>query len=478
MSNSPVTQTHHVSESDVDVLNSLSNPSAKVGRKANQIGSRRPSMDPMILALAAAKPPTHNHYQHDWFGMDCTGSKPKRLPTNYQSQQKPRKERLSELKHERKNSRSSVQSVEKQQLPLEVTCQVRTRIPTPHGEVFCHLYTNNHDKKEHLAFIVDPDQLKREHVSSNDIRSRSLDGVRAGESELDRLTRGAYVGKIKRSVNQVNTASTNNLNAMPFALRQENQDRLPPLVRIHSECYTGETIGSQRCDCGEQLDEALRQMFVGTFKDHFSKARGVVVYMRQEGRGIGLAAKLRAYNLQDLGHDTVTANELLGFGADERTYEISASILRDLGLGVGSSGIRLMTNNPDKVSALETEGIPVYDRVEMIPRAWKCSHNDGVSMADVKAKHLFTNPERFSTGGEQTPNIASNRGEEEKDVFAKSLSNAENDSGDEYAQHVLRRSGATLIGAGAAHGDDLERYLRTKVERMGHLLKIPQQNKD
>lgn len=106
MSNSPVTQTHHVSESDVDVLNSLSNPSAKVGRKANQIGSRRPSMDPMILALAAAKPPTHNHYQHDWFGMDCTGSKPKRLPTNYQSQQKPRKERLSELKHERKNSRS------------------------------------------------------------------------------------------------------------------------------------------------------------------------------------------------------------------------------------------------------------------------------------------------------------------------------------------------------------------------------------
>ncbi|TIB81005.1 hypothetical protein E3Q22_01448 [Wallemia mellicola] len=433
-------------------------------------------MDPMILALSGSKPPTHNHYHHDWFGYDSSGTRSKRLSVNHQSLQKPRKERLNDLKNEKKYAINTSLSLEKP--PLEVICQVRTRIPTPHGEIFCHLYTNNHDKKEHLAFVVDPEQLQREFVSSNDLRSKSLDAIRSGESELDRLTRGAYVGKIKRNSAEINIASTNSLNASPYTLRQEHKDPLAPLVRIHSECYTGETIGSQRCDCGEQLDEALRQMFVGTSKDQHTKPRGVIVYMRQEGRGIGLAAKLRAYNLQDLGHDTVTANELLGFGADERTYEISASILRDLGLGIGSSGIRLMTNNPDKVNALEFEGIPVSDRVEMIPRAWKCNHLEELKIKGLKQKHLFANPRRFSTGGEQTPTCVNEKGEEEdKDVFAKTLSTAENDSGDEYLQHVLRRSGAGLIGAGATQGEDLERYLRTKIERMGHLITIPKDKK-
>ena len=362
---------------------------------------------------------------------------------------------------------------------MEITCQVRTRVPTPHGEIFCHLYTNNRDKKEHLALVVDPSQFKRDYVSEIDIRSHSLDSVRTGESELDRLTRGAYVGRIKRTSSEVDKSSTNSLNSSNFTKVKIDDDVevLPPLVRIHSECFTGETIGSMRCDCGEQLDEALRQMFTST-QNKKGNPRGVIVYMKQEGRGIGLAAKLRAYNLQDLGHDTVTANELLGFGADERTYEISASILRDLGLGAGSSGIRLMTNNPDKVSALEGEGIPVFDRVEMIPRAWKCNHEHSQQQLQNKSiKHVFTNPRRFSTGGEQTPNNLMSLNETDRNNFAKGVSinndDAEGDSGDEYNQHVLRRSGATLIGAGAAHGDDLERYLRTKVNRMGHLLSIP-----
>ena len=103
-----------------------------------------------------------------------------------------------------------------------------------------------------------------------------------------------------------------------------------PLVRIHSECYTGETIGSQRCDCGEQLDEALR--IISTSMTRSSSGipvppRGVVVYMRQEGRGIGLLDKLLAYNLQDMGHDTVSANILLGHLPDARRYDISLSLI-------------------------------------------------------------------------------------------------------------------------------------------------------
>ncbi len=104
--------------------------------------------------------------------------------------------------------------------------------------------------------------------------------------------------------------------------------------------------------------------------------RGAVIYLRQEGRGIGLLSKIRAYNLQDIGHDTVTANLMLGHGADERGYEIAGAILRDLGLGANSvepisDGVRVLTNNPDKVEALEKEGIHVVERVSMIPRSWQ-----------------------------------------------------------------------------------------------------------
>jgi GTP cyclohydrolase II len=142
--------------------------------------------------------------------------------------------------------------------------------------------------------------------------------------------------------------------------------------------------------------------------------------MRQEGRGIGLLSKIRAYNLQDLGHDTVTANLMLGHGADERGYEVAIAILQDLSLGSSTGeGIRLLTNNPDKVRAMEIEGLKIAERVPMIPRTWK-----------------------------------------------------KKDDGEHTAVTGERKFGATMVGGDAVHGEDLEKYLRTKVLRMGHMLQL------
>jgi 3,4-dihydroxy 2-butanone 4-phosphate synthase/GTP cyclohydrolase II len=125
----------------------------------------------------------------------------------------------------------------------------------------------------------------------------------------------------------------------------------PVLVRMHSECLTGEVFGSMRCDCGEQLRAAMKMIA--------NAGRGVIVYIRQEGRGIGLTNKIKAYSLQDRGADTVEANELLGFPPDPRDYGIGAQILADLGL----HRIRLLTNNPQKRAGLEGYGLEVVERV-------------------------------------------------------------------------------------------------------------------
>jgi 3,4-dihydroxy 2-butanone 4-phosphate synthase/GTP cyclohydrolase II len=152
----------------------------------------------------------------------------------------------------------------------------------------------------------------------------------------------------------------------------------PVLVRVHSECLTGDVFGSLRCDCGDQLHSAMCQIA--------AEGCGVVIYMRQEGRGIGLVNKLRAYALQDGGHDTVEANEALGFKADLRDYGIGAQILLDLGI----RKMRLMTNNPKKIVGLEGYGLEVVERipVEMVPT---CTNIKYLKTKREKMGHLLEN---------------------------------------------------------------------------------------
>ncbi len=163
---------------------------------------------------------------------------------------------------------------------------VQTRIPTAHGEFTLYYYSNNLDKKEHIALV------------KGDVA---------------------------------------------------NKQQIP--VRIHSECFTGDVLGSRRCDCGEQLDMAL-----GLINE---AGCGVLIYLRQEGRGIGLLKKLQAYNLQDEGLDTVDANIHLGHLADEREYDFAALMLKDLNV----KSIALITNNPNKIDELVKLGVQVDTRI-------------------------------------------------------------------------------------------------------------------
>ncbi len=135
------------------------------------------------------------------------------------------------------------------------------------------------------------------------------------------------------------------------------------LVRIHSECFTGDVLGSRRCDCGEQLDHSMQLIALD--------GCGVIIYLRQEGRGIGLAEKLRAYNLQDHGLDTVDANLALGHPVDDRDYSMAAEIIRDLGM----KSVRLITNNPTKMEEMEKRGIKVTDRIALIPTVYEDNMN-------------------------------------------------------------------------------------------------------
>ena len=437
--------------------------------KRDSFQRRHAELDSILLAAAAASGPnvTRNHYAHDflpgtalpkaegardWSKRDGAVNHAKKFV--YTSRQAPRSLRSPQGKENEtfdsdstrplgsvlvnipagKRGRAVSHSITIQSplptqpspiTPAKVTCMARTRVPTPHGTVFLHLYHNNRDSKEHLAIVVDPAQLSHDDssISAPPIRSSTLDAVWSdSETESERLTRGAYVGRL---------SPTSHIASSPGYQRNLRiVDTIPPpLVRIHSECFTGETIGSMRCDCGEQLDEAIRLMsqpiLIPSARHSESPTRipgrGVVIYMRQEGRGIGLLSKIRAYNLQDLGHDTVTANLMLGHGADERGYEVATAILQDLCLGSPTGeGVRLLTNNPDKVRAMEKEGLKIAERVPMIPRSWK-----------------------------------------------------KNDEGERIAiDSWERKAGATMVGGDAVHGEDLEKYLRTKVLRMGHMLQL------
>ena len=150
----------------------------------------------------------------------------------------------------------------------------------------------------------------------------------------------------------------------------------PVLTRVHSECLTGDALGSLRCDCGPQLQHALKTIQ--------KEGRGIVLYLRQEGRGIGLFAKMQAYNLQDRGLDTLDANLALNLPADGRDYKIAAHILND----IGHESVRLMTNNPDKIEQLEKHGINVVARVEH--KAGICTENMGYLQTKVsRMRHIL-----------------------------------------------------------------------------------------
>jgi GTP cyclohydrolase II len=153
----------------------------------------------------------------------------------------------------------------------------------------------------------------------------------------------------------------------------------PPLVRIHSQCLTGDVFGSLRCDCRLQLEMALTRIA--------EEGAGVLLYEQQEGRGIGLMAKLKAYELQDQGLDTVQANEKLGFAADCRDYDLAAGALKLLGV----SRVRLMTNNPDKVAALESAGITVTERVSAEVETQE-SFERYLRTKQEKMGHIFDHP--------------------------------------------------------------------------------------
>lgn len=494
----------HFDDALLDMLTGpvVPNPKAFARRDA--------ALDPLLIAAAAASGPnvTRNHYHHDffpgvvlpqdegswdwtkWTGEDAS-TKSERRRLAYVSRQAPRKLRMQglasseggkendpleretdplksadnlppaskkrrpslispptpvspEVKSRPKPSLSSEHTLPPKtpSSAVEVKCMARTRIPTPHGPAFLHLYNNNRDSKEHLAIVVDPAQLSEVPGSAPPIRSRSLDAMwDVNETEMDRITRGAYIGRLLPTSQRASDPSSYH---PPWV--NVNSSVPPPLIRVHSECFTGETVGSMRCDCGEQLDEAIRLISQPITLPSASPlnnsttipGRGAVIYLRQEGRGIGLLSKIRAYNLQDLGHDTVTANLMLGHQADERGYEIAAAILRDLGMGNDTEkglgeGVRVLTNNPDKVEALQKEGLRVVERVPMIPRSWQIKHRQAPTKVTTEPIAVFIRQE-----------------EEENE----------------------RVAGATLIGGNAVYGEDLDKYLRTKVLKMGHMLPL------
>ena len=162
-----------------------------------------------------------------------------------------------------------------------------------------------------------------------------------------------------------------------YAVEIGAPDRTAPiLTRLHSSCFTGDVLGSLKCDCGSQLNGALEQMA--------REGSGILLYLNQEGRGIGLANKMRAYTLQDQGFDTVQANHRLGFEDDERDFKIGAEILKNLGF----SNIKLLTNNPKKVERLEEQGLRVSERVPLIVGETSHNHDYLRTKAD-KSGHLF-----------------------------------------------------------------------------------------
>lgn len=306
---------------------------------------------------------------------------------------------------------------------LEVRCEVRCRIPTKDkGEFYVHLYTNNLNNKKHLAIVAGPY-----------IYSKSLNEIRENDTDEKRMIRGATIKpNIILPLKTIDNKDILNLKADNENIYINNNkpelENKIPLVRIHSECFTSETIFSCRCDCAEQLDRSMKQI-----QDY---GNGVVVYLRQEGRNIGLLNKMMAYNLQDHGYDTVEANIKLNQPVDGRNYTIAARILEDLQI----NNIRLLTNNPDKIEQLTSLGVNVVERIPMIPSIWE-------------------NINKHSDRCNNHPHY----------ISSDSNSNCSNDL-EEDMNNLLNEPEIET-----EHGKltELEKYLQTKVESMHHDIPLP-----
>ncbi|MGZ8291994.1 MAG: GTP cyclohydrolase II [Telluria sp.] len=159
----------------------------------------------------------------------------------------------------------------------------------------------------------------------------------------------------------------------------EISDGEPVLARVHSECLTGDVLFSQRCDCGAQLEGALKKIA--------DEGRGILLYLRQEGRGIGLVNKIRAYRLQEAGADTVEANLQLGFHADARNYELCKPMLAQFGI----TSLKLMTNNPRKIEAMEKLGVSVSERVPLLVNR-NAFNNSYLNTKEMKLGHMMQAP--------------------------------------------------------------------------------------
>ncbi|ALF59934.1 GTP cyclohydrolase II [Psychrobacter urativorans] len=220
-------------------------------------------------------------------------------------------------------------------------------LPTRHGEFDIHMFENK-DGQEHVMLTVGLPVV--EPKLTQDITADTV---------LKTITNGEQTNNTETPI-EANSPET------------KTPEKSIPLVRIHSECLTGDAFSSLKCDCGPQLNAAMQAIQ--------EAGCGAILYLRQEGRGIGLTNKIRAYALQDQGHDTLDANLMLGFPADARTYEMCGVMLAH----VGVTEVRLITNNPDKVAYLTKHGIRVTERVPLL-----------VGVNDINASYLATKRDRM-----------------------------------------------------------------------------------
>ncbi|HXI10789.1 MAG TPA: bifunctional 3,4-dihydroxy-2-butanone-4-phosphate synthase/GTP cyclohydrolase II [Thermodesulfobacteriota bacterium] len=233
-----------------------------------------------------------------------------------------------------------------------------------------------------MARLPDLEVIARDHgmmiVTIADIIEYRLKKDRLVKRAAEAVVPSRFGGEF-RAIAYTNEVDANEHLAL---VKGEIDPEEPVLVRVHSECLTGDVFGSERCDCGEQLKGAMKMIE--------KEGKGVLLYMHQEGRGIGLVNKLKAYTLQDSGLDTVEANERLGFKADLRDYGIGAQILLDLGV----RKMRIMTNNPKKIVGLDGYGLEITDRVPIETQP----HSRNVKYLKVKKEkmgHLLTNLDDF-----------------------------------------------------------------------------------